>query len=90
MHEAVENIRSDKQFGDTMVVKINLLTDDNDKLSTGVREMQTQTSKLIQERDQFRQDTADLYKNKRIIEKHYAHDKVQNKEREVKLTKLLA
>jgi len=51
LHDAVENIRADKQFGDSMVMKIELLTDDNEKLATSVREMQVQTSKLIQERD---------------------------------------
>ena len=90
LHDAVENISSDKKLGDQLTTKIDLITKDNEGLSVNLREMQAQTCKLTQERDQFRQDTAELYKNKKIIEKQYAHDKVQNKDREVNLGKQLA
>ena len=70
--------------------EMDLLTMLNKDLSKEVREMKENNAKLIAERDQFRLDTSELYKNKKIIEKQYAHDKIQNKEREVKLQKQLA
>ena len=62
----------------------------NKDLSREVREMRENNSKLLAERDSFRQDTSELYKNKRVIEKQYAHDKTQHKEREEKLQSQLA
>ena len=70
--------------------EMDLLTMLNKDLSKEVREMKENNAKLIAERDQFRLDTSELYKNKKIIEKQYANDKIQNKEREVKLQKQLA
>ncbi len=54
-----------------------------------IREMRENNSKLMAERDSFRADTRELYKNKKIIENQYAHDKVQNAEREGNLKKQL-
>ena len=52
--------------------------------------MREQISRIIQERDSFKNDTAELLKSKKLVEKQYAFDKMSSKEREVKLSKQLA
>ena len=42
-------------------------------------------TRILTERDQFRSDTAELLKSKRLIEKQYTVDKAAAKDREVKL-----
>jgi len=70
-----------------MAREIQLLQESNDQQSSQLREFREQISRCIQERDQFRNDTQELHKNKKTIEKQYAFDKISNKEREVKLQK---
>ena len=52
--------------------------------------MQNNMSKVLQERDQFRNDLGDIYKSKKQVERQYDHDKKMSKERETKLQKSLA
>jgi len=73
-----------------MTRQIDLLTEKEKELARTIKDMNEVQSKLLQERDQFRTDTAELYKSKKAVEKSYNFDKVSNKERETKLTKQLA
>ena len=45
------NISTDKQLGDKMSRRIELINDDNEKLAKQLQEMRDQISKVIQERD---------------------------------------
>ncbi len=53
------------------------------------QDMKENNSKLLKERDAFRADTRELYRNKKVVENAYAHDKNQNAEREGNLKKQL-
>ena len=87
LHNSVSNISTDKQMGDKLQHQIQLLQDGNSSQASQICELREQMTRIITERDQFRQDTAELQKNKKIIEKHYAIDKVTSKDREAKLQK---
>ena len=89
LHNAVVNIRADKEFGDSLKRRIELLEDKNLTLAKEARELQDAYTKLMMERDSFRADTNLLYNSKKIIENQYAQDKAQNAEREANLKKLL-
>ena len=73
-----------------MTRQIELLSEKEKELARTIKDMTEVQSKVIQERDQFRTDTAELYKSKKVIEKSYNFDKISNKERETKLNKQLA
>ena len=73
-----------------MTKQIELLSEKEKELARTIKDMTEVQSKVIQERDQFRTDTAELYKSKKVIEKSYNFDKISNKERETKLNKQLA
>ena len=87
LYSAVENIKIDKQFGDKMAQQIEQLTETNQMQADELKDLKEKFSRMMKERDSFRKDTQELYRNKKIIEKNYAFDKTTNKERESKLNK---